>query len=290
MRIRVFNANDITVLNLTQSIQSLIMTSSEYSQHFSINNLPFGIASSPQHPNRQCVTRLENTVIFLAALQKEGLLDTTTDLPKEIFASETLNPYAALPRTTHISVRQTLQNLITENRLPASSTADLASEDITLHLPISIPTFTGSLAALSCPGGIRNATIADLYEIDFSCSKHHVQNAGRAIIDNPAPPPGFFHFPIGYTGRASSIVVSGSRIYRPKGHFVDRDSKVGEKPVVYAPSRAMDYELEIGAVIGRPVERGRVVSAAEAEEHVFGLIILNDWSGMFVSLPWCSVA
>lgn len=119
---------------------------------------------------------------------------------------------------------------------------------------------------------------------DFSSSKHHVQNAGMAILNNPEVPPGFTHFPIGYTGRANSIFVSGTSIQRPHGHFYDRsvqvDPSTGSKPpVIFGPSRAMDYELEIGVVIGSPVERGRRLSAKEAEEHIFGLVILNDWSG-----------
>lgn len=124
---------------------------------------------------------------------------------------------------------------------------------------------------------------------DFSCSLNHVQNAGRAILNNPTPPPGFFHFPIGYTGRASSVVVSGTKIVRPMGHFYDRSKQndsTGEevKEVIYAASRALDYELELGIVVGAPVETQQGLKASDAEEHIFGVVVVNDWSGLFLSL------
>lgn len=105
-----------------------------------------------------------------------------------------------------------------------------------------------------------------------------------AILNNPEVPPGFTHFPIGYTGRASSIFVSGTPIQRPHGHLYDRsvqvDPSTGSKPpVIFGPSRAMDYELEIGVVIGSPVGWGGRLNAEAADEHIFGLVILNDWSG-----------
>ncbi len=89
-------------------------------------------------------------------------------------------------------------------------------------------------------------------------------------------PPGFLHFPIGYAGRASSIVVSGTPVTRPKGQFRDA-SKGGE--VRFAPTRELDYELEVACIVGRPSQMATAVPIAEADDYIFGLVLMNDWSG-----------
>ncbi|KAJ5524149.1 hypothetical protein N7494_010799 [Penicillium frequentans] len=228
------------------------MTSSEYSSHFSIANIPFGVASSNNHPEPQCVTRLENKVIFLGVLQQSGLFAGVPSLPEGVFDKATLNDYAALPKTIHCEVRKVLQEALTTS-LPDKSTEDISA--VTLHLPVSVGGFT-----------------------DFSCSLHHVRNAGRAILNDESPPPGFFNFPIGYNGRASTIVVSGTPIVRPNGHFFDKTAASEKKPVIYGPSRAMDWELEIGVIVGQGVPRLQGLNAKDADENIFGFVILNDWS------------
>lgn len=122
-----------------------------------------------------------------------------------------------------------------------------------MHLPVSVGDFT-----------------------DFSCSKDHVLNAGEAIMKKRFLPPGFLHFPIGYIGRTSSIIVSGTQITRPKGQFLD--ARNGGN-VVFAPTRELDYELEVACIIGKPSELGTAVPIARADEHIFGLVLMNDWSG-----------
>lgn len=179
----------------------------------------------------------------------------------------TLNAFAGLSKGIQLHVRAALQHVFTSEdhkSLPEGSTLDV--DNVQLHLPVAIGDFT-----------------------DFSASKEHVLNAGEAILGKRFLPPGFLHFPIGYGGRASSIVVSGTPIDRPVGQFRDPDGD-GER-VVCEPSRAVDYELEVAAVIGKPVERGQRVRAADADNHIFGLVMLNDWSGK--SSPyqetWCSM-
>ncbi|KAL6229194.1 hypothetical protein BDW75DRAFT_250015 [Aspergillus navahoensis] len=230
--------------------------SSNYGHHFSINNLPYGVASSPSHA-QQCATRLHDTVIFLGELQKTGFFDEISSLPKQVFLNTTLNTYAALPKNVHTAVRAKLQSVLREidcDTIPENSKADITM--VKMHLPVEVSGFT-----------------------DFSNSLNHVQNAGRAILNDPSPPPGFFHFPIGYTGRASTVVVSGTPIRRPCGHFYDR-SNPAPKTVVYGPSRALDYEMELGVVVGKPFKwgSGKGIPAKEAEEYIFGFVVLNDWS------------
>jgi fumarylacetoacetase len=123
-----------------------------------------------------------------------------------------------------------------------------------MHLPVSVGDFS-----------------------DFSCSVDHALNAGEAVLGTRDLPPGFLHFPIGYGGRSSSIAVSGNEVIRPNGHFKAN----GE--VIFGPSRAVDFELEVACVIGRP-STGKPITAEEADEHIFGFVLLNDWSGKFLPL------
>ncbi|KAJ5775106.1 uncharacterized protein N7511_000117 [Penicillium nucicola] len=228
------------------------MTSPDYINHFSLANIPFGIASSPKHPSPQCVTRLENTVIFLDVLQQSGVFVEVLGLPERVFSKSTLNEFAALSKAVHREVRTVLQNVLA-NALPPNTTEDIGA--VTLHLPVSVGGFT-----------------------DFSCSLHHVRNAGRAILNDESPPPGFFNFPIGYNGRSSTVVISGTPIVRPKGHFFDRTAISEKKPIIYGPCRAMDYELEVGVIVGKSVQKLQELNAKDADEHIFGMVILNDWS------------
>ncbi|KAJ5344671.1 hypothetical protein N7452_002675 [Penicillium brevicompactum] len=227
------------------------MTSPAYSNHFSLANIPFGVASSPKHAT-QCVTRLENTVVFLGVLQQQNIFKNVPGLPIDVFNQATLNNFAALDKSIQRGVRAILQVVLTKE-LPLGSTENISA--VSLHLPVAVGGFT-----------------------DFSCSLHHVRNAGRAILNDETPPRGFFNFPIGYNGRASTIVVSGTPIVRPKGHTIDRSATTEQKPILFGPSKAMDYELEIGVIVGKPVPPETGVNAKDADEHIFGLVILNDWS------------
>jgi fumarylacetoacetase len=109
----------------------------------------------------------------------------------------------------------------------------------------------------------------------------HVINAGRIVANNPKPPPGFFNFPVGYQGRTSSIVVSGADIERPYGQYRSPSASApgNESSIIYGPSQKIDYEVELAAVIGKPLPMKQRLGAKDAEEHIFGFVILNDWSG-----------
>jgi fumarylacetoacetase len=111
---------------------------------------------------------------------------------------------------------------------------------------------------------------------------NHILNAGRIIGKSEKTPPLFQYAPIAYHGRAGTIVVSGTPIQRPSG-YVFGPSRPSDHPagpsVIYTQSKAMDYELELAAVIGKPLPMGEVLKATEADEHIFGFAVLNDWSG-----------
>lgn len=116
------------------------MTSPEYKSHFSLTNIPFGVASSNSHSNPQCVTRLENNVIFLADLQKAGIFAEINDLPEGIFDKASLNEYAALPKPTQREVRKALQEALAKP-LGTGFTEDISA--VTLHMPVAVGGFTG---------------------------------------------------------------------------------------------------------------------------------------------------
>lgn len=116
------------------------MSSPEYSDHFSITNIPFGVASCESHPNPQCVTRLGNKVIFLVDIQRSGVFSNITGLLEGIFDSPTLNEYAALPRSIHREVRRVLQETL-KKPLPVGFAENIGA--VTLYLPIAVGGFTG---------------------------------------------------------------------------------------------------------------------------------------------------
>lgn len=166
-----------------------------------------------------------------------------------------LNQFATLPKEVHRQVRaclqQALQNETAENPLPAS--AKISVSDCTLHMPLHVGNFT-----------------------DYSCSREHNLLAGNILLGSTSLPPAFFHYPLGYTGRASSIVLSGTPVQRPLGLFRD-----GSDKVIFGPEKKLDFELELACVIGQPVAHGAGCSVEKASNHIFGYALLNDWSGEY---------
>jgi fumarylacetoacetase len=143
-----------------------------------------------------------------------------------------------------------LQN---ENVKPLPAVANVMVSECTLHLPLRVENFT-----------------------DFSCSEEHNLRAGEVLLGTTNLPPAFYHYPLGYTGRASSVRLTGTPVQRPLG--LSRDPSNPGK-VVFGPERNLDFELGIGCVIGQAVEGGTGCSVEKASEHIFGLLLLNDWSG-----------
>ncbi|KAF2465237.1 fumarylacetoacetate hydrolase FahA [Lindgomyces ingoldianus] len=224
---------------------------STYASHFGINNIPYGIATSKIRLSRQCVTRVEDEVIFLGDLADKGVFKGISAPLAKFFGERNLNAFAALSKEIHSQVRSVLQRVYSQKEYQGCSEP---IKNVTLHLPVQIGDFT-----------------------DFSASKDHLLNASEAIIGNRALPPAFFKYPAVYAGRSSSVRVSGTPVTRPHGQFIE-DYTVPEKRIIFGACRALDYELEVGAVIGRPVQAGQMLKAADADQHIFGLVLVNDWS------------
>ncbi len=221
----------------------------EPNSDFSIYNLPFGIFSTNKN-KPQVGVRIGDYVIDLEQTRKLGLLN----IPLNICNQSSLNPFIGLGKIRTNAVRLQLHEWLTQENSPLKRHFDHVFhkiEDIKMHLPVKIGDYT-----------------------DFYSSIEHATNAGKIFRpDNPLYP-NWKHIPIAYHGRASSIVVSGTPIRRPQGQFKPADSP---NPV-FGYTKELDFELEIGAIIGRNSEHGQSISTAEAENYVFGLVLFNDWS------------
>lgn len=193
-------------------------------------------------------------IIDLDALQEEGLLNGV-DLPENVFSQPTLNDFIACGKTVWQHLRARLTELLTQENAglkAVTETVLVSQSDATMHLPIQIGDYT-----------------------DFYSSMEHATNVGIMFRgkDN-ALMPNWKHIPVGYHGRSSSIVVSGTPFHRPKGQMIPKDA---DQPV-FGPSKLVDIELEMGFVVGKSTEMGDSVSVDDAEDHIFGMLLFNDWS------------
>lgn len=222
---------------------------------FSLHNLPYGVARLPKGETA-VVVAVGDFALNLSRLYKKGFFPEL-DSDKTPFRANSLNPFIALGRPAWTYVRQRLLDLLDLNNKELQSRKDLAKMLIpqsllTLLLPVEIPNYT-----------------------DFYSSLEHASNVGKMFRpDGDALLPNWKHIPVGYHGRASSIVVSGYPIRRPKGQTLPEGAEIP----VFGPSRLLDFELEMAFVVGQPNALGESIPVDKAEEHLFGLTIFNDWS------------
>ena len=214
-------------------------------------HLPYGSYSTAGAPGeRRLGVRLGDHVLDVAAL----LSMPEADVSPEAYAavrSPSLDGLLARSRTVWDEVRAALQHLVTAPEVADAVVATATPlSDVTLNLPF---------------------TVADY--VDFYGNEHHATNVGKIFRPSQPPlTPNWKHLPIGYHGRAGTIVPSGTDFPRPKGVRPEP-----EGPPTFGPSRRLDIEVEVGFVLGSPVPEGEV-AIKEADEHVFGLVLTNDWS------------
>ncbi|RMF01094.1 MAG: fumarylacetoacetase [Bacteroidetes bacterium] len=216
---------------------------------FSIHNLPFGIFSVDGDRPRAGIA-VGNHILDLVAVAQLGLFDFDT----EVLTQPVLNDFIALGKSVTSKVRTDIQAWLQDDDGPLGDRPDLFVEQsaATMHLPVRVGDYT-----------------------DFYSSMEHATNVGKMFRDpERALLPNWKHLPVGYHGRASSIVVSGQDIRRPMGQVMPKGA---ESPVFQASAR-MDFELEMAFVIGKDSELGSRVSTAQAADYIFGLLLFNDWS------------
>ncbi len=222
---------------------------------FPIQNLPWGVFRRPDG-SVVCGTRIGDYVVDLTRIEQAGLLPGLKE--SDVFASGTLNRFAALGRPAWQAIRRRVSELLDEHEPRLRDDDDLRSACI---LPIAE-------VEMLLPMAIGDYT-------DFYSSREHATNVGTMFRgkDN-ALQPNWLYLPVGYHGRASSVVVSGTPVRRPVG----QTRPDPQQPPVFGPSRAVDFELEMGVFIGPGNRLGEPIPIAEAEEHLFGLALVNDWS------------
>ncbi len=219
--------------------------------HFPLQNLPYGVFSvGSERPH--IAVAIGELVLDLTRLQKSQLL------PGDYFQSSSLNAFLQTGAAEWRKIRGILQSLLDENNSTLRDDAALRKEVlipqnlVKMHLPVDIGDYT-----------------------DFYSSKEHATNVGSMFRDpQNALLPNWTHLPVAYHGRSSSIVISGTPIYRPCGQ-----SKAENKPLPsFGPSKFMDFELEVGCIVGKGNELGIPIPVHNAIEHIFGMVLVNDWS------------
>lgn len=228
------------------------------SSHFSLANIPFGVISTQRNQIPRPGVAIGSHVLDLAAFTTRGGFLRSPELNDlgHVFTQHgTLNPFAALGRPVHRRFREYLQAVFSETSdilrdnpdFQQECLIDTTKEKVKMHLPMKIGDYT-----------------------DFFAGKHHAFNAG-SIFRGPANAlqPNYHHLPVGYHGRASSVVVSGTEIRRPLG-------QIG-RPVLSA-TKKLDVELELGCLLCKGNDMGSPIPISQAEDSIFGYVLLNDWS------------
>ena len=236
------------------SLRSFINVSTD--SHFPIQNLPFGIFSSPDHVQPRAGIAIGDFILDLSLLEKYGFI--TTSSKRHVFDEPTLNSFIELGRDDWRNVRQQISVLLRHDNPTLRDDHKMCKEAFVpinqsnLHLPIKVTAYT-----------------------DFYSSKEHASNVGKLFRgkDN-ALLPNWLHMPVAYNGRASSVVISGTEIHRPAGQLKDAQSDLP----IFDRSRKLDFELEMAFIVGKASELGRPVSIDKAMDHIFGMVLMNDWS------------
>lgn len=224
---------------------------------FGLSNLPYGVFSTAEDPSRRVGVRVGEHVLDLAYLETHGLIAAPGAGRAPVFHGP-LNSFMGLGKEAWDAVRGRLQDLLRvdgpsdlrESETHRSS-AFVPLAEVTMHLPADIGDYT-----------------------DFYSSRQHATNVGT-MFRGPenALMPNWLHLPVGYHGRASSVVVSGTDIVRPKGQ-----QKPDDADPVFGPSRLLDIELELGFFVGPGNALGTSIPIEKAEDHIFGFVLVNDWS------------
>lgn len=214
---------------------------------FPIQNLPYGVFSTKENPSPRVGTRLGDHVVDLSILDAEGRFGERYGF----FADSSLNRFMASGREVWRGIRQRLTGILGGEQASLKKEALVPIAQARMHLPVIVGDFT-----------------------DFYASREHAANVGIMFRGREnALMPNWLHLPVGYHGRASSVILSGADVIRPRGQVKGKDA-----PPEFAATRQLDFELEMGFFVGTGNELGKPISINEAGEHIFGMVLLNDWS------------
>jgi fumarylacetoacetase len=214
---------------------------------YGIHNLPYGVFSTDGAQPRVGV-RVGEHVLDVAACAEQAGMESGS-----VWRAGSLNPFLAQGRSAWTAAREWLtEQLTNEAHRDCVESHLVPVAEVTMHLPIEVADY-----------------------VDFYASEHHATNVGRMFRPDSEPlTPNWKHLPIGYHGRSGTVVVSGTDIVRPCG----QRKPPTEPAPVFGPSARLDIEAELGFVVGGASRLGEPVPLADAGEHLFGVVILNDWS------------
>ncbi|MGD8394341.1 MAG: fumarylacetoacetase [Candidatus Eiseniibacteriota bacterium] len=225
--------------------------------HFPIQNLPYGVFRPRAGGTARVGVRIGDRVLDLALLEERGLLDVPP-LARGTFATPRLNAFLALGRPAWRATRTLLSDLLRDDTPTLRDDAALRDaalyriEDVQLELPVDIGDYT-----------------------DFYSSKEHATNVGTMFRGKEnALMPNWCELPVAYHGRASSVVIDGTPVRRPRGQTIAD----GAARPTFGPSRLLDFELEMGFFVGPGNPLGQPIPVGEAVDHILGMVLVNDWS------------
>lgn len=229
---------------------------------FPIQNLPFGIFKTKKLSPRAGVA-IGQSILDLYQLQKAGFLDSLS-LPEGVFDQLYLNDFIGLGKQKLRVVRNRISDLLALDNTELKDDKDIVSK-------VLVPM---EQAEMLLPIKVQNYT-------DFYSSIEHATNVGTMFRDpDNALLPNWKHIPVGYHGRASSIIPSGVDIYRPKGQTKAPDAELPS----FGPTKRLDFELETAFITCKENELGDSISTEEADDHIFGFVLFNDWSARDVQI------
>lgn len=237
-------------------LKSWVESANDGATDFPVQNLPLGVIGREGAPEPRVGCAIGDQVLDLEACAERGLLRGLPAAAESACRAATLNPLMGLAPRIRATLRHRLSHLLRADGGFVTARADaqtvlVAQSEVVTCLPATVGDYT-----------------------DFYASIFHATNVGRMLRpDNPLLP-NYRWIPIGYHGRASSLVVSGTEVRRPSG----QTAPSGDGAPGFGPSRSLDYELEVGAFLGPGNERGTPIPIAQAEDHLFGLCLVNDWS------------
>lgn len=226
--------------------------------HFPIQNLPYGVFSTETNKFPRVGVAIGDYVLDLSVIENEGYFIEILGKGVNVFNRPVLNDFMSLGKDIWSQVRKKIQHLLSadepelRDNYPLRNRSLYLQNEVDLHLPVKIGDYT-----------------------DFYASKEHATNVGIMFRGKEnALMPNWTHLPVGYHGRASSVVLSGTDIRRPVGQSKPKDAT----SPIFGPCSQLDFELEMGILVGTGNQLGEPITIDQAENHIFGMVLLNDWS------------
>ncbi|HMS65210.1 MAG TPA: fumarylacetoacetase [Ignavibacteria bacterium] len=237
-------------------LRSFIKT--ETNSHFPIQNLPYGIFKTKENQIQRAGTAIGNYVLDLSVLESIGIFENIFKENRNVFSSGSLNLFMSLEKTVWKEVRSVLQNILKDDN-PFLRDNDELRKKCFIEM---------KNAEMCMPAQIGDYT-------DFYSSREHATNVGIMFRGKEnALMPNWLHLPVAYHGRASSVILSGQEIIRPKGQTKADDAEIPS----FGPTKLLDFELEMGFFIGPGNNLGEPIPVQNADDHIFGMVLVNDWS------------